>query len=65
MPRPVATVRAAPPDIREGVSLDPKKISAIKDIDPTSINSLEAVRFFLGMVGYYRNHIENVHILSS
>ena len=50
---------------REGVSLDPKKISAVKDIDPTSINSLEQVRSFLGMVGYYRNHIENFHVISS
>ena len=50
---------------RDGVSLDPKKISAINNIDPTSINSLEAVRSFLGMVGYYRNHIEDFQVISS
>ena len=50
---------------RDGVSLDPKKIAAVKTIKPSSINSLEAVRSFLGLAGYYRNHIHNFHVLSS
>ena len=50
---------------RDGVSLDPKKISAVSSINPRSINNLETVRSFLGLAGYYRNHIENFHVLSS
>ena len=50
---------------RDGVSLDPKKISAVSNINPRSINNLETVRSFLGLAGYYRNHIENFHVLSS
>ena len=50
---------------RTGVSLDPKKISAVSTINPRSINNLETVRSFLGLAGYYRNHIANFHVLSS
>ena len=50
---------------RDGVSLDPKKISAVANINPRSINNLETVRSFLGLAGYYRNHIANFHVLSS
>ena len=50
---------------RKGVSLDPKKISAVASINPRSINNLETVRSFLGLAGYYRNHIADFHVLSS
>ena len=42
---------------REGLKMDPKKISAVANIDPTSINTLERVRSFLGLCSYYRRFI--------
>eukprot|EP00967_Tisochrysis_lutea_P087772 scaffold124246_cov35-Tisochrysis_lutea.AAC.1 len=40
--------------------MDPKKVAAVADIDPSSINSLEAVRSFLGLCSYYRRFIRHV-----
>jgi hypothetical protein len=42
---------------RDGLKMDPKKISAIKAIDPSTINDLEKVRSFLGLCSYYRRFI--------
>ena len=42
---------------RAGLKMDPKKISAVKDIDPTSITSVDKVRSFLGLCSYYRRFI--------
>jgi hypothetical protein len=50
---------------REGVSLDPSKINAVKDMDPTRLQTLEDVRSFLGLVGYYRDHIDDFHLISA
>ena len=50
---------------REGVSLDPKKIQGIQDIDADSIDSLSKVRSFLGICGYYRRHVESYHVKSA
>ena len=43
---------------REGLRMDPKKISAVKDMDPTNINTVTKIRSFLGMCSYYRRFIE-------
>ena len=50
---------------RHGVSLDPAKIKSVKELDTSKITSLEDVRSFLGLVGYYRNHIDKFHLVSS
>jgi len=42
---------------REGLKMDPKKISAVANIDAKSINTLERVRSFLGLCSYYRRFI--------
>ena len=42
---------------RDGLRMDPKKISAIRDLDPTQINTLEKIRSFLGLVSYYRRFV--------
>ena len=42
---------------REGLRMDPKKISTVDAIDPKSINTLEKVRSFLGLCSYYRRFI--------
>ena len=41
-----------------GVRMDPKKIEAVKGIIPSTICTLEKVRAFLGLTGYYRKHIK-------
>ena len=38
---------------RSGLHMDPKKVEAVSKIDPTSINTLEKVRSFMGLVSYY------------
>ena len=45
---------------REGLRMDPKKIAAVKDMDPTNINTVTKIRSmsFLGMCSYYRRFIE-------
>ena len=50
---------------QEGVSLDPAKIQGVKDIKAESITTLEKVRSFLGLCGYYRRHVENYHVKSA
>ena len=41
----------------EGIKPDPKKVQAIKEMPaPTNVNE---VRSFLGMYGFYRNHVPN------
>ena len=42
---------------RSGLHMDPKKVEAVSKIDPTSINTLEKVRSFMGLVSYYRRFI--------
>ena len=37
---------------REGLKMDPKKLEAVGKVDPTSINTLEKVRSFLGLCSY-------------
>jgi len=39
---------------RLGLKMAPGKISAVRDTDPKSINSLEKLRSFLGLCSYYR-----------
>lgn len=43
---------------REGLRMDPKKIAVVKEMDPTTINTVTRVRSFLGMCSYYRRFIE-------
>ena len=43
---------------RRGLEMDPKKIDKIRDIDPTSINTIERVRSFLGLCSYYRRFVK-------
>ena len=50
---------------REGLRMDPKKIAAVKDIDPTSISSLHRVRSFLGLCSYYRKFIKSFSQIAS
>ena len=50
---------------RDGLRMDPKKISAVKDIDSTKINSLEAVRSFLGLCSYYRRFVRDFSNLAA
>ena len=40
----------------EGISVDPKKIEAIKNW--TTPKNVTEVRYFMGLVGYYRRFIE-------
>ena len=52
---------------REGPRMDPKKVeewkpSRISKIEPTQINSIEAVRSFLGLCSYYRRFIRRFAI---
>lgn len=42
---------------REGLRMDPAKISAVSEIDTTTINTLTKVRSFLGLCSYYRRFI--------
>ena len=42
--------------------MDPKKVEAVANIDPKRINSLEAVRSFLGLCSYYRRFIRRFAI---
>jgi hypothetical protein len=43
---------------RQGLGMDPAKVSAVRDIDPTKIRTLEAIRSFLGLCSYYRRFIK-------
>ena len=42
---------------RGGLKMDPAKITKVKEIVATSINTLERVRSFLGLCSYYRRFI--------
>jgi hypothetical protein len=44
---------------RNGLEMDPKKLSALRDIDTTAINDLGRVRSFLGLASYYRRFVKN------
>jgi hypothetical protein len=43
---------------RQGLEMDPAKISTVRNFDPTRINTLEAVRSFLGLCSYYRRFVD-------
>ena len=42
---------------RDGLSMDPEKLDKIRNLDPTSINTVERVRSFLGLCSYYRRFV--------
>ena len=44
---------------RDGLRMDPQKIAAVASIDPTSINTVERVRSFLGLCSYYRRFVQS------
>ena len=50
---------------RDGVKVDPTKISAIQSIDGRSINNITAVRSFLGMANYWRRFIKGFAEISA
>ena len=47
-----------------GVSPDPKKVEGISKIKPETICTLETIRSFLGMSGYYRSFIKDYQLMS-
>ena len=47
-----------------GISPDPKKIIGVSRICARDINTLEKVRSFLGLTGYYRQFVKDYHLLS-
>ena len=47
-----------------GVSPCPQKIIGVSKINPRDIRCISTVRSFLGLTGYYRNFINNYHVLS-
>ena len=49
---------------QDGVSPDPKKIEGMSKIPTESICTLETVRSFLGLTGYYRSFIKDYHLIS-
>jgi hypothetical protein len=49
---------------REGLAMAASKITAVSEIDPKSINSLEKVRSFLGLCSYYRKFIRRFAIIA-
>ena len=49
----------------EGVSVHPDKCEAVSRIKATDINSLEAVRSFLGLVGYFRKFIPGFPVIAA
>ena len=50
---------------RDGLKMDPKKIAAVKAIDPTTINTIEKVRSFLGLCSYYRRFVSGFSKISA
>ena len=50
---------------QKGVSMDPKKVQGVARIRPEDVNTLEAVRSFLGLTGYYRTFVKDFHLLSA
>ena len=43
---------------RKGLEMEPAKIQKILDIQPTSVNTLERVRSFVGLCSYYRRFVK-------
>ena len=50
---------------RLGLEMAPGKISAVRDTDPKSINSLEKLRSFLGLCSYYRRFIKGFLVIAT
>ena len=50
---------------REGIKMDPKKIQAVSEVDPTSLNDVSKIRSFLGLTGYYRRFIKQYSRISA
>ena len=49
---------------QKGVSPNPKLIQGVMNINPKEVNTIEAVRSFLGLTGYYRSFVKDYHLIS-
>ena len=49
----------------DGVAVHPDKAEAVSRIKATDINSLESVRSFLGLLGYFRKFIQGFPVISA
>ena len=49
---------------QRGVSPNPKLVQGVMNINPREVNSIETVRSFLGLTGYYRQFVKDYHLIS-